>query len=113
MKKYIFTAGVAAIFTGLSFAQSPAPAPKASSHAAEAAAKDARKVEHFTATISAINTVKNEITVKTGKGVERVLSVESAKIFALKAGDHVTIRATDNRVKSIKVIKKYGDLKQK
>ena len=119
MKKYIIAAVTLAAFTGLSIAQTaPAPAqnpteaPKMEAPKAEkkAVAKkpEAKKLETVNGSISAIDTTANTITVKDAKGMDKVLTVDAAKIATLKVGDNVKIKATkDNKAEMIKVIKKH------
>jgi len=111
--KYILTIVTLATFAGMSFAQQPAPAaaPKAAEpmkmEAPKAAKKDIKKAEFVTGAISAIDTVANSITVKNEKGMDRVLSVDAAKIATLKVGENVKIKVKDNKAEMIKTIKKH------
>ena len=118
MKKYIIAAVTLAAFTGLSIAQTaPAPAqnpteaPKMEAPKAEkkAVAKkpEAKKMETVNGSISAIDATANTITVKDAKGLDKVLTVEAAKIAALKVGDNVKIKVKENKAETIKVIKKH------
>ena len=108
MKKYIIAAVTFAAFTGLSIAQTPAApaqnpteAPKMEAPKAEkkAVAKkpEAKKMETVSGSISAIDTAANTITVKDAKGMDKVITVEAAKIATLKVGDNVKISVKDNK----------------
>ena len=115
MKKYIIAAVTLAAFTGLSFAQPAAPAqnteapkmeaPKAEKKAAHKA--EAKKMDVVTGAITAIDTVANTITVKDAKGLDKVLTVDAAKIATLKVGEIVKIKVKDNKAEMIKTIKKH------
>ena len=123
MKKYILAIVTLAAFTGMSFAQqqNPVEAPKASEPVKveapkkaeapkaekKAAKKEMKKMEVVTGSISAIDTTKNEITVKDEKGMDKVLSVDAAKIATLKVGENVKIKVKDNKAEMIKIIKKH------
>ena len=107
MKKYIIAAVTLAAFTGMSFAQAPAAAPAAAPVKVEkpAAKKEMKKVEVTTGEISAIDAVKNEITVKNAKG-EKTFSVEAAKLAGLSQGEKVKVTVKDGKT-SVKAITKH------
>ncbi len=118
MKKYILAAVTLAAFTGMSFAQAQTPAanptasepvkveaPKVAKKAVKKA--EAKKMDTVTGSITAIDTVKNEITVKDAKGLDKVLAVDAAKIATLKVGENVKIKVKDNKAEMIKTIKTH------
>ncbi len=118
MKKYIIAAVTFAAFTGMSFAQqqAPAAAPAASEPVKVEAPKVAKKAVHkaevkkmevVNGTIAAIDTTKNEITVKDAKGLDKVLGVDAAKIATLKVGENVKIKVKENKAEVIKIINKH------
>lgn len=107
--KYVLAIVTLAAFTGLSFAQNqpaPAAAPAAAPAKVEkpAAKHEMKKAEVTTGEISAIDTVKNEITVKTAKGEMKTFAVEAAKLAGLTQGEKVKVMVKDGKttVKSIK-----------
>lgn len=111
MKKYILAAVTLAAFTGMSFAQTqtPAAAPAAAPVKMEkpAAKKEMKKVEKFTGEITAIDTVKNEITVKTEKG-DKTVAVEAAKIAGLNQGEKVNVSVKDGKATVKAIVKHEG-----
>lgn len=107
MKKYLLAAVTLAAFSGMSFAQ-PAAAPAAAPAKSEKPApkKEVKKVEVTTGEISAIDAVKNEITVKDAKGVMKTFTLEAAKLAGLTQGEKVKVSVKDGKV-SVKAIVKH------
>lgn len=108
MNKSIVAVLALVAFTGVSFAQTPAAAPKAekAAVAAPVAKKAAVKPEVTNGEISAIDAVKTTITVKDSKGVEKTFTVEAAKLATLKQGEKVKVTVKDGKV-SVKEIKEH------
>ncbi len=98
-------------FAGMSFAQqAPAAAPAAAPAKMEkpvAKKEVAKKTENFGGEISAIDTVKNEITVKNEKGVEKTFAVEAAKLAALAQGQKVKVTVAKDGKVTVKAIVKH------
>ena len=109
MKKYILAAAALAALTGFCFTQQ-VPAHKLLKQAPGADDKDAKKIKTITGTISAIDAEKSEITIEDGKGAARVLPAENAKLSVLRIGSNVIVKVTDNKAKSIKIIKRHGPM---
>jgi hypothetical protein len=110
MKKYILAAVTLAAFTGMSFAQNaPVAAPAAAPAKMEkpAAKHEMKKVEKFNGEISAIDTVKNEITVKTEKG-DKTVAVEAAKLAGLAQGQKVNVTVKDGKATVKAIVKHEG-----
>ncbi|MCX5785065.1 MAG: hypothetical protein NTX59_05205 [Elusimicrobia bacterium] len=119
MKKSMLAAVTLIAFAGLSFAQAPAAAPVAAPAAApkvEApkAVKPAvrkhvpaPKAEIMMGEITAVDTVKNEITVKDKKtAVEKTIGVDVKKIAGFKVGEEVKVKTQGDKT-DVKVIKKH------
>ena len=109
MKKVMIAVVTLAAFAGVSFAQNaPAAAPAAAPAKVEkpAAKHEMKKVEVFTGEITAIDNVKNEITVKPAKGEAKTFAVEAAKLAGLTQGEKVKVTVKDGKT-SVKVIVKH------
>ena len=120
MKKSMLAAVTLMAFAGLSFAQAPEATPAATPAAIPAAApkmgapkaakpavvkKHAPKPEIIMGEITAVDTVKNEITVKDKKtAAEKTIGIDAKKIAGFKVGDEVkvTTRGDKTDVKAIK-----------
>ena len=111
MKKYILAAVTLAAFTGMSFAQNQAPAAAPAAAPAKmekpAAKHEMKKVEKFNGEITAIDNVKNEITVKTEKG-DKTVAVEAAKLAELAQGQKVNVTVKDGKANVKTVVKHEG-----
>lgn len=113
MKKYILAAVTLAAFTGMSFAQNQAPAAAPAAAPAKMEKPVAKKhemkknVEKFKGEITAIDTVKNEITVKTEKG-DKTVAVDAAKLAGLAQGQEVTVTVKDGKANVKPVVKHEG-----
>ena len=112
MKKYILAAVTLAAFTGMSFAQTPAPAAAPAAAPAKmekpvAKKHEVKNVEKFKGEITAIDTVKNEITVKTEKG-DKTVAVEAAKIASLTQGEKVNVSVKDGKATVKAVVNHEG-----
>jgi len=104
-RTYILIATLAA-FSAMSFAQNTAaPAPVAKTPAVK---KEMKKAEVLVGEISAVNTEKNEITLKVKKDkAEKTLAIDPKEIANLKAGQEVKIKLMDGKVESIKPVIKH------
>jgi len=112
MKKFVIAAITLAAFSAVSFAQNqpaPAAAPAAAPAKVEkpAAKHEMKKVEKFTGEITAIDNVKNEITVKTAKG-DKTVAVEAAKLAALTQGEKVNVTVKDGKATVKAIVKHEG-----
>lgn len=112
MKKYILAAVTLAAFTGMSFAQTPAPAAAPAAAPAKmekpvAKKHEAKNVEKFKGEITAIDTVKNEITVKTEKG-DKTVAVEASKLAGLAQGQKVNVSVKDGKATVKAVVNHEG-----
>ncbi len=115
MKKTVISIAALAAISAVSFAQTnPAPAQTAQtqqvSPAAKTAAvsKEAKKAEVIFGDISAVNTEKNEITLKVKKDkTDKTFSVEQKEMAKLKVGEEVKIKLIDGKVESIKPVMKH------
>jgi hypothetical protein len=115
MKKSIILASVIVSFAGLIYAQNnqpaaqPAEAPKAEQpkqapKAEHKAMHKAEKKDVFIGKISAIDTTKNEITVKNEKNAEKTVAVDAKEIANYKEGMKVKITTKGDKTE-VKVIK--------
>jgi hypothetical protein len=106
--KYVLAIVTLAAFTGMSFAQTQAPAaPAAPAKMEKPAAKhEMKKADVTTGEIASIDTVKNEIVVKDAKGEMKTFAVEAAKIGTLTQGEKVKVMVKDGKV-NVKAIKEH------
>ncbi len=113
--KYVLAIATLAAFTGMSFAQNqaaPAAAPAAVAAPAPVKAekpaprKEMKKAEVTVGEIASIDTAKNEITVKNGKGETKTFAVEASKIGTLSQGEKVKVVVKDGKT-NVKAIKEH------
>jgi len=126
MKKSIILASVIVSFAGLIYAQNSQPAaqpaeapkaeqPKQAPKAEHKAMHKAEKKDVFIGKISAIDTTKNEITVKNEKNAEKTVAVDAKEIANYKEGMKVkiTTKGDKTEVKVIKEAKKEHKVAKK
>jgi hypothetical protein len=114
MKKSMLAAVTLVAFAGFSFAQAPVATPPVAAPAATPAAakpaavkKHAPKAEVMMGEITAVDTVKNEITVKDKKtAVEKTIGIDAKKIAGFKVGDEVKVTTRGEKT-DVKAIKKH------
>lgn len=112
MKKYILAAVTLAAFTGMSFAQTPAPAAAPAAAPAKVekpVAKKhemAKKADVTIGEITAVDAAANMITVKDSKGVEKQFTLEAGKIAGLGQGAKVKVSVKDGKT-SVKEMKEH------
>lgn len=114
MKKSMLAAVALIAFAGLSFAQAPAATPAAAPKMEAPKAvkpavikKQAPKAEVMMGEITAVDTVKNEITVKDKKtAVEKTIGVDAKRIAGFKVGDEVKVTTRGDKT-DVKAIKKH------
>ena len=117
MKKIMIAAVALIAFAALSFAQAPeatppaAPPPAAPAKAAVKKHAPAPKAETMMGEITAIDTTKNEITVKDKKtAAEKAIAVDAKKIAGFKVGDEVKVTTRGDKT-DVKAIKKHAPKK--
>ena len=112
MKKYILAAVTLAAFTGMSFAQTPAPAAAPAAAPAKVEKPVAKKHEMAKKTdvtigeITAVDATANMITVKDNKGVEKQFTLEAGKIAGLAQGAKVRVAVKDGKT-TVKEMKEH------